>query len=145
MLGLHSRWDSTRKDENESVKGIFVSSFIFRPVLILSRRSRRHVGKSAQSQRKWECLVINDSRTRVWMSTFVRTSSGSHLAKSSTSTWDENVNQALKIPPIYVTYFSSTYLKISGIFRMYYLHSVSIPSLVGPLIFPIYTQSDVLF
>ncbi len=73
-----------------------------RPVFVSSRSFRRHVGKSVPSQSKRECLecpclIINDSHTRVWMSTFVhyqrfshrvwmstfvRTSSRSHLAKS---------------------------------------------------------------
>ncbi len=46
MHGLHSRQDSTRQDENGSVKGTFVSS----------RSSRRHVDKSVSIQRKQECL-----------------------------------------------------------------------------------------
>ncbi len=61
-----------------------------RPVLISSLSSRRHVGKSVPSQRKWECVqclasllyLSCSSRTRVWMSTFVRTSSRSHFTKS---------------------------------------------------------------
>ncbi len=60
------------------------------PVLISSRSSRRHVGKSVPSQRKrefLECLaslsmILRSSRTRMWMSTFVHTSPRSHLANS---------------------------------------------------------------
>ncbi len=71
-----------------------------RPALISSRSSRRHVGKSVTSRRKWECL-----ESLAWLLTILaRECECLHscrlclvyiVPKVSTSTRDENVNQAL--------------------------------------------------
>ncbi len=90
MSSLHSCQDSMRQDENESVKATFVSSFTLSicSYLISSRlkdlgdmlvnQSRVKGNKMSRMSR----LVIDDSRRRVWMSTFVHTLSRSHLGKS---------------------------------------------------------------
>ncbi len=61
----------TPLDENESVKGTFVSSW----------SSRRHVGKSVPSQRKQECLECHASLSTI-LARECDTWSRSHLAKS---------------------------------------------------------------
>ncbi len=53
---LHSHRHSTRQEENESVKGTFISSSTLSIVLISSQSYRRFVGKSVPSKRKPECL-----------------------------------------------------------------------------------------
>ncbi len=56
MPGLHSRRDSTRQDENNSVNGTFIYHPHSQPILVSSRNSWRHVGKLVPSQKKRECL-----------------------------------------------------------------------------------------
>ncbi len=66
------------------------------PVLISSWSSWRHVSKSVPSQRKRDCLFIDDSCARTWFlhSCVLRLV---HISpKVSTSTRDKNVNQALQ-------------------------------------------------
>ncbi len=100
MPVLHSRWDSTRQDENESVE-IHSSHLLHSwPVLISSQSSQRLVGKSVTIHRKCECLECLASLSMILArececlhSCILRLV---HISpKVSTSTQEENVNQAL--------------------------------------------------
>ncbi len=100
MLGLHSHRDKMRT----IVWGVHSSHLPHSwPVLVTSRTSQRHVGKSVPNQRKQECLECLVSLSMILAreceylhSCILRLI---HISpKVSTSTWDENVNQALKFP-----------------------------------------------
>ncbi len=69
-----------------------------RPVLVSSRSSRKDVCKSVSSQRKRECFIILScsSHTREWMSTFVHTSSHSHLAVSHNECLRQECKSSIK-------------------------------------------------
>ncbi len=92
-----SRQRKTRR-ERECV-GYIRLIFHTRPILISSRSSRRHASKSVPSQRKWECLECLASLSMI----LARECECLHLcilcfvhisSKVSTSTREENVNQA---------------------------------------------------
>ncbi len=100
MRGLHSHRDSRSQDENKSVKGPFVSSSTISTCPRLTSKlseTCRWISPEWKETRisRMSCL-IDDSRTRMWMSTFIHTSSsGSYLAKSLKEYRDKNVNQPL--------------------------------------------------
>ncbi len=72
-----------------------------RPVLNSSQSSRRHAGKSVLSQRKRKCLECLALLLIILARECELHSCVLHLVhispKVSTSTWDENVNQALEL------------------------------------------------
>ncbi len=79
-----------------------------RPVLVLSRSSWRHVGKSVPSQRKRECpkclAILSMILTQECECLHLCVLRLVHISpKVATDTWDENLNQALGI----IDYFPS--------------------------------------
>ncbi len=93
----------TAWDKNAIMKGTFVCLSHSQPVLISFGSSRSHVGKSVQSQRKREYLKCLASLSRIiaWECECLRSCVLClvHISlKVSTSTRDENVNQASHLP-----------------------------------------------
>ncbi len=90
----------SRQDENESVKGTFISCSTLSTCSHLVSKLSEHVGKSISSQRKRECLECLASLSTI----LARECECLHscvlclvhiLPKVSTSTRNKNVNQAL--------------------------------------------------
>ncbi len=73
MPGLHSRRDSTRQDENESVEGTFGPR-----LEVLGDMS---VNQSQVKENEDVSTLSWSFRKRVWMSTFVHILYSSHLAE----------------------------------------------------------------
>ncbi len=58
MPGLHSRRDSMRRNENESVKRTFVLSVTFSTCFYLVWKLSERCRKSVPNQRKCECFIF---------------------------------------------------------------------------------------